>query len=203
MNFVVLDVETGGLKPGRHSLLEVGMVAYKDGQITGEFSSYVAADEYIVMPKAMEVNGLNLAEVAAKGLWPMELVLAIIKFIKESFDSKDDYQLLGHNLSLDKYMMKHLFEQAGQDMDDHMSYRMVDTTTMIALCKELGLLPEDTPRSLHKVAEQLNVLKRGSEHTALGDAHTTLAVYEELLRLLKGAMDGTDNRLHSGSTTAP
>lgn len=193
MNFIAFDIESGGLEPGRHSLLEVGLVAYKDGKVVDTFQSFVAAEEYVVTPKAMEVNGLKLNEVAAKGLWPVELVLAIIKFIQRNFESKDDYQLLGHNPSLDKYMIRHLFKQAGQNMDDHISYRVVDTTTMITLCKELGLLPADVSRKLHAVAEHLGVLKRGSEHTALGDAHTTIAVYEALFVLLKGAVHGTNH----------
>ena len=189
MDFLVLDTETGGLTPGRHSLLEVGLAAYTQGEIIDTKRIYIKEKEYVVSPKAMEINKLDVAEVARLGVEPIVAMDMIINFIQKNFSTPPT--ILGHNPSFDRNFVKALFTRFGEDIDATISYRTFDTATLIQTAIVLGKLPIDFPRSLHKVRDALGVTTKIEEdHTAMGDIMTTIAVYETLIALLGGHQHG-------------
>lgn len=187
INILALDVETGGVNPGVDSLLEVGMVAtFKDGTRARTFQSYIKEEQYHVTAGAMAVNKLNLAEVYEKGEDPYTVTQHMIEFINNSYPGgKDDYVLIGHNMALDKFMIKELFASVGEDMDAHMNYRFIDTSALIQAGKDMGIIPQEVSGSLHKFADYYN-LPTGNTHTAVDDCWTTIFVYEKLKELFGG-----------------
>lgn len=185
MNFLVIDTETGGLNPERHSLLEVGLAAYKEGEIIGRKEFFLKEEEYHVTPKAMEVNNFRLNQVYEQGITPALAVHQIDGFVKLHFGDAKSFTLMGHNVGFDHGFLKKLFERQGLNIDEFISYRKFDTSTLIATAKVIGVLPMDAPGGLHPLADYLQI-PYDSAHTAMADIELTIAVYEHIIQLLGG-----------------
>lgn len=183
--YLILDTETGGTNPMRHSLLDVGLAAYIDGEVADDTSFWMREDEYIVTGKAMDINGLDLSQVYLRGVSKVEAFTKITHFIKLHFGDERP-MILGHNPSFDRNFLKYqIFLPLGQDIDKTIHYRTLDTMTLIQTARDVGLLPEDAPTSLIPFAKYIGYEPEG-EHTALGDVYTTIAVHQYLLQLLGG-----------------
>lgn len=182
-DYLVVDTETGGLIPGRHSLLEVGLAAYKGGEIVGRKQIYIEEAEYTVTPKAMEINKLDLAEVAKQGVPAYVALLNITGFLKQHFGTEPP-KMLGQNVRFDREFIKHLFMRNNYDIDKFIHYRVMDIQVLAQAAKDIGYLPEEVSTGLHKLAKFFGYEPKGA-HTAMGDIDTTVFVYERLLELFK------------------
>jgi DNA polymerase III epsilon subunit-like protein len=181
---IFVDVETGGLDPQVHSLLEVGLVAYENGDVWHEDKFYIKHDEYVVTADALRVNGLDLRAIHEAGITKETAVRRIenlVRFIKPS----EPPVLVGHNVDFDRRFLMALFAGEGKSLDDVINHRTMDTAGTIRFLKEAGLLPHDFPGSLHKAARALGYEPQG-EHTAMGDIRTTIFVFEQLMKIVKG-----------------
>jgi DNA polymerase III epsilon subunit-like protein len=196
-NYLVVDTETGGLIPGRHSLLEVGLAAYKNGEVVGRKQFYIKQEEYLVTPKAMEINKLDLAEVYKQGVTPRIGLDMIQNFIMQHFGIENPPKMLGQNVGFDRNFIKALFLSQNEDIDTWISHRVMDTQVLIQAAKDLEWLPADAPNSLHKFAKMMGYTPQG-EHTAMGDIDTTVFAYEAIVGILKEGKPWEQN----DSTTA-
>lgn len=184
MNILFIDTETGGLNPYEHSLLEVALVAWKEGRQVGEIRFYVKQESYCVTEKAMEINQINLADVDAEGLISREAAEKIKSFVRERFGQEKPV-LCGHNPSIDKYMIRHqLFDKNGLDMDEIISHRMIDTMSIIWALHLAGELPEKACSSTG--AFEYFGITVPDRHTALGDCLATKELLKHLIDCMKG-----------------
>ena len=77
-SYIVLDVETGGLDPNTHSILEISGILWEPGRkIQPVFDCYVKEENIVTVPRAMEVNQINLDKVNKQGRSPKEAVYYI------------------------------------------------------------------------------------------------------------------------------
>lgn len=187
LNYLVLDVETGGTNPGEDSLLEVGMLAvFNDGRRARAFQAYHQEEQYRVTAGAMGVNKLDLVKVYEQGKVSDTLVYDMIKFVESAFpEGKNSFVLMGHNMAMDKYFIKTLFESVGCDMDEHFNYRFIDTAALILAAKDMGIVPQEVSGGLQNFAAHYN-LPTGNAHSAVDDCWTTLYAYEYLTKLITG-----------------
>lgn len=185
LNIIGLDTETGGLTPGHHSLLQVGLVAYKKGEIVDKLNLFVREDEYKVTPMAMKINKLQLHEVFDNGVRPAEVVDSIRLFVQKNFTYEEGQPiLLGHNVALDRFMLQALFDSQGQNMSKYISHRSIDTMSMIWTLHDLGLLPKEACSS--KGAFDYFGIEINRLHDALDDIVGTIKLYEKLLEVASG-----------------
>ena len=70
--FVSVDVETAGPHPAGYALLTIGACLVSDPDRT--FYVELQPDKDAVIPQALEITGLSMAELAARGLPPAEAV---------------------------------------------------------------------------------------------------------------------------------
>lgn len=182
MEYLFLDTETGGLDPDKHSLLQVGLVAYKDNRIKDKCEFSIKEKEYSIDANALRFNGLNLYEdIYRYGLDKKEAVERIISFINRNFD--DIPILVGHNPSLDKYMIRKLFSNQDLNMDDYISHRMIDTMSLIWGLHISGKIPSEACSSSGAFSHfGIKVEKR---HHALDDCVATVELFENLINLMK------------------
>jgi hypothetical protein len=142
MNLLFLDTETGGLDPWKHSLLQIGLVAYKNG-IKDTLKINLRLPEYGVTVEAMKYNGISLS------LDPRRACHAITNFIRNNF--AENPILAGFNLSLDKYMLSRLLKEyyVGLDLDEAASGR------------HAGILADDNADVLKLLPVEFQVDKDG------------------------------------------
>ena len=183
MDLLFVDVETGGLNPGVNSLLQVGMVAYIDGDIRDMLEFSIREENYVVSAYSLEYNGLDLyKDIYKLGVSKGDAVLNITDFIKKNFLDKPVF--VGHNPSIDKYFLRDLFTQCHMEMDDHISHRMIDTMSLLWGLYIAGKVPYSACSSTG--AYEYFKIPTPDKHRAIPDCVATIDLFEHLIDLLGG-----------------
>jgi len=183
MNLLFADVETGGLNPEKHSLLQVGIAAYKDGKIVDTLNIFIKEDTYCVTPEAMKINGLDLAEIKKNGIDKFAAVDMIVRFIEKNFGTEKPI-LTGHNVNFDKNFLQQLFLYTSNNIEKFIGHRMIDTMSLLWGLYDAGKVPFEACNSkgafdhFEIVVEKL--------HDALDDTLATVKLYKECIKLIKG-----------------
>lgn len=184
-----VDVETTGLDPNRHEVIEVA-VAFDDDvfrRVGAPWAMQLRREEPDVAvwhtrirperiedaePKALEVNGYR-ADLWADAPTAEEVVTTLVALLTRE---GADPVIVGHNVSFDRDFLNATLRRAGSKA--RVSHHAVDT---VALCYEhlvpcgLGSL------SLDNVRRFLNIPTFGA-HAALKDAVDAREVYRRLTR---------------------
>ena len=189
---VAVDVETTGLDPVKHELIEVGLV-FRTGQDpsdadapTREESFSLAFDVEAADPKALEVNGYGKRNFArlVNPVYAAGFLRSIL----------DDAHLVGKNPQFDGAFLAAFIAKAGpHTKTPPWHHRMVDVGTLAwgwYNGVELGGRNEDpltedfwdTPPNVEQTAKLLGVpLPEGDAHTALGDARWAFKAMEKVV----------------------
>lgn len=182
MEVLFIDTETGGLNPSRHSLLEIGMVAYKDGKIIDKTNIQISLPEYVTTPEALDINKIDLIKLSKEGIAPKFAELSFIDFIKKNFTEKP--MLGGHNINFDKSFIKEFFDKYCLfNVDKVISHRTLDTASLLILLKDLGLY---TGKISSESAFDYFGIKVANRHRALDDCVATVELYDKIVNLLRG-----------------
>src|SRR3989440_2982313 len=164
VEFVVLDTETTGLRPGSHRVIEVAGIRIKGGEVIGSFQSLLnpgtRLPAFIVQFTGIMQDMVNTAPKAA------EILPDFLHFI-------DGAILVGHNIGFDIGFLGYEARLLGYDFP-------IDGLDTIPLARRF--LPGLRRFKLDKVAEHLKI-PAANRHRALGDARVTAAVFIKLLAL--------------------
>ena len=169
IEFAVVDVETTGLAPGRHRIIEVGAVIVAHDQPVASFSKLVNPGRSI--PRFItSFTGISDAMVARAA--PAERVLThLAEFI-------GDRPIVGHNIGFDLNFLNFEADRGGTPLG--FAESGVDT---IRLARRY--LPGMRRARLDSVAAALHVPVTG-RHRALPDAQVTAKVFALLLARARG-----------------
>ena len=166
--YAVVDVETSGLRPGRHRVLQVGVVVVDaDGTVQSRWSSLLRPTRRVwfrVGPR--RIHGIRRRDVRHA---PRAAVV-----LRELADRLDGTRLVAHNSAFDVAFLRRAAAQAGVTLalDDPLCTltmsRRLDPERLLShrlgdVCVRYGV-PLDRP------------------HDALADAEATAAVLPHLLR---------------------
>lgn len=173
--FAFLDLETTGLDPYRHEILEVGIVLEPEGDVV-HFSMPIYED--MAEPRALEVNGYydrreELQAVQVQRTRGAELLHEALK----------DRVLVINNTPFDTaFLRAHLEEWGLEGTNQPWYYRTVDVGSLLA--GKYGI-PAPWGSSALMKACGLTVEGLGVDpsllHTAVADAMLAKAMYEHVL----------------------
>lgn len=151
-DFTVIDLETTGLDPWKHEILEVGAIKFRDGREVDRFHSYVLPKKAIPY-EATRVNGITLETVL--GAPP-------ISKIQDSFTKfVSDDTIVGFNVQFDK-----LFIIA------HCNAAFANNPTFDVLQLSRKLLPHEQNYKLDYFRKKFKL--EGLSHSAIGDCEATI-----------------------------
>src|SRR5690349_1317310 len=109
---LVIDTETGGIDPDRHSLLSLAAAVWADGCLEGEIEIFVAEPDITVTARALEINRIDLVEHARKAVAPAEALAHLLGFVADHFQSDlaagEQVVLVGHNVGFDIGFLRRL-----------------------------------------------------------------------------------------------
>lgn len=160
--YIVVDLEMTGLKPGRDKILEIGAVHMKQGKAEEEYQTLV--NPMLTIPEEIvELTGIT-QEMAETGRSTCEAVAGFLRFA-------GNLPLVGHNILFDYGFLKHGAVNHGLTLEAE----VLDT---LKLARKL--LPELEKKTLESLCEYFHI-SREQEHRALADAKATA----QLLELLK------------------
>ena len=164
-SFVVFDLETTGVVPGKCKLIEFGAVKVEHGEITDRFSTFVDPHE----PLTQEISGLtSITDDMLIGAPNIEEVLPqFLKFCEGCV-------LVAHNAKFDTNCIRAEAEKQGLPYD----FTHTDTIEIARL-----VMPRLPSYKLHKLAEALDV-KLLHHHRAVDDAEMTAGIFIKEIELL-------------------
>jgi DNA polymerase-3 subunit epsilon len=152
--FVAVDVETTGLQPLQHRIIEIGMVRYRLGAEVERFESLVSPERRI--PKFItKLTGISDEMVAGSPRF-VDLADTVVEFI-------DDSTILGHNVGFDIGFLNGELKRLGRP---HFINNRIDVMGLA-----MRLLPELRRPSLDKLALAVGLNPR-NVHRAGIDAET-------------------------------
>lgn len=176
-----VDVETTGLDPTRHELLEVCVIRTTAGlEELSCYSSLVLPERLDqAEPRALELVRYSPVEWAASAVSPSTAIRGVCLTLY-------DATLAGHNVGFDRRFLQAAAERAGVAWP-RMDYHRLDT---MALAWPLLAQGRVRSLSLQALADALEVPRQGPAHRAEADVRTAIAVARELLRRWQLANDG-------------
>ena len=185
--YVVIDVETSGLDPSIHEVIQIAAVKYKKGEKPAYFVSYVKP-RYPIPVSASIVNHIYDSTVESAPRF-LEIRSRFLDFI-------EDLPLIGYNIGFD---MKFINTELGYSLSNW----AIDVLPAARNCFDL-------PN--YKLETLKNYLKIGRDsHNALDDCLTTNSVYlacleeysKPVARVKTKLMDGSEYVKGSGSRAIP
>ncbi|PCI20666.1 hypothetical protein COB64_01720 [Candidatus Wolfebacteria bacterium] len=179
-NLAFLDIETTGLDPEKHEIIEIGVVVVRQALNPDGSPSLEVIDEleYKVKPeriqdadpRALRVNGYNPSD------WVFAYTLE--EAMKALSEKTKDAIFVAHNVTFDYSFIERAFRTTG--VENKMHYHKMDT---ISIAFALLHKKDDIERfSLQKLTQYFGVENKKS-HTALSDARATYEVYKKLMSL--------------------
>ncbi|WP_454618612.1 3'-5' exonuclease [Bradyrhizobium cenepequi] len=170
--FVSVDVETAGPIPGEYSLLSIGACVVDDPAKT--FSCELKPINRNADPKALEVSGLTLDELAKNGLEPAEAMRAFAQWLDALIGKDGSVVFVGLNAPFDWSFVNYYFHRFTGG--NPFGFTALDIKALFM--GATGCAWVDTRSS--KMAERLSPRLKG-DHQALHDAQ----YQAELFRLIR------------------
>ncbi len=177
-NLAFIDVETTGLDPRRHEIIDLGVVLARQVPQKGKGPALLAIGEYEYKviperladadPESLKINGYTPEKWA--GAKPLKEVME--DFAKRTQGAS----FVAHNMVFDIEFVQQAFYAAG--VKNLMHYHRIDTISM-AFAK-LYHDPKVEKFSLRFLCEYFGI-KNENAHTALSDARATFELYQKLL----------------------
>lgn len=171
-DFVVFDLETTGCNCSKDSIVEISAIKVIDGSVAEEFSSLVNPGCSIPY-YASRVNCITDEMVADAPMFE-EVLPKFLDFI-------GNLPLVGHNIHT--FDLKFMYRDCERYLGRGMENDYVDTLKLSRAC-----LSEQKHHSLTDLADYFGISTEGA-HRALNDCRMTLAVYEELGKILQDKPD--------------
>jgi len=170
--FISVDVETSGPIPGEFSLLSIGACdAYAPDN---GFACEVKPISDRFDPKALEVTGLSMAELAQRGLEPGVAMRAFAKWLSALAGPDDALVFVGFNAPFDWSFVNYYFHRFAAE--NPFGFTALDVKALYM--GATGCSWRDTRSS--KIAERLKPALSGT-HDALHDAR----YQAEIFRLIR------------------
>ena len=186
--FLILDTETGGIDPEKHSILSVAGFGWSMGEEPVELFDFLIKEPMLRVDAAsMEVNRIDLNRVVREGLDPKDAVERIDGTLLPFF-GESKACLVGHNIGFDIAFLKRMYTTAWcrDRFNDHFAYRSVDTSTILTFLMEARVIPSGKPSS-DRMFEMFGIeVPEEDRHTARGDALATARALEAMIRLVEG-----------------
>jgi DNA polymerase-3 subunit epsilon len=163
--FVAVDVETTGLRPGQHRVIEIGLARYERGRLIERYSMLVNPERRI--PDYInKLTGLTDGDLIGSPRFS-QIADEIVAFV-------GDQVLLGHNVGFDISFINAELERCKRPRLINGSIDTIPLSTR--------LLKEIRRPSLDRVAKELGLPPR-KHHRALGDAELAADVALRLIAI--------------------
>jgi len=171
-DYVVLDIETTGLKAGRDRITEIAAVKVVAGVPMARFSRLVRPYrrlDFEYLPREItDLTGITM-EMLKTGHHIEEALKELQAFV-------GDMLILGHNLK--RFDMGFLQTEMAYFFNSRFNNELIDSMDLAR-----SVFSEKGGNSLQKLAKKLEVPAMGQAHRALADCLVTHEVYQRLAKM--------------------
>jgi DNA polymerase III subunit epsilon len=177
-----IDTETGGIQPGKNSLLSLALVVWKESKIKASTEILINDGVLDVTEKALEINGIDLEEHKKIAVSSAVALRQFDDFINANFPPDEKIVLGGHNITFDVNFLNAFLAANNYNYNKRFSHRFVDTASILFYLYLTGKLKTKIVSS-QEAFEYFHITVDG-RHTALGDAIATAQLFSRLISLL-------------------
>ena len=178
-----IDSETGGLDPGKHSLLSLAMVVWEDMEIIDSQEILINDGILSVTKEALSVNKIDIEKHKQSAVPSAQAMDEILLFINKHFPRQRKITLAGHNVHFDAAFLRSFFSANNKNFSEFFSHRIIDTSSILYYLYLAGHIKHRAISS--DEAFELFDIKVEGRHTAIGDATATAKLFTKLLSLIK------------------
>jgi len=191
-NLVWVDLETTGLKPKHHGIVEIAMLFEQGGIIVEEWSSKVNCGEYnrdvAVDPKALEINGNKLEDISTYPT-PFEVHKEIKAKLAKYYGS-EKVSIAGYNVSsFDKLFLEDFYTSNDEKYWYYLNHKPIDVFEMVKGLQYMGVMDHTYNQKLVTVVEAFGLASKAeidvNAHNALWDIQVTRKLWLLLDNALK------------------
>lgn len=179
-NLAFIDLETTGLDPEVHEIIEIGCVLIKQTSDENNKPSLEIIDEFEYKIKPIHIETADPVALAVNHYdeknWTNAIDLHTA--LQNLSDKTADATMVAHNVAHDYAFLRKAFSQTG--IVNKMHYHKLDTIS-IAFAK-LYKNDEIKKFSLRALCEALGIENKNA-HTALSDARATFDIFRTLMEL--------------------
>lgn len=181
--FAFIDTETGGVIPGKHTLLSIGIVIWDFSEgIIAQKEFYIKSKRYIVTKEAKKINKFDRDNHNKFAEEPNIVIEKILSFLYDYFPQDAFIPLAGHNVQFDINFLKVFFKKQNRSYNQYFSHRAIDTYSVYKTLTLTNLITENI-NSSHDAFSYFNI-KVAQRHNALSDCIATVELYEKMLQLI-------------------
>ncbi|HRP69209.1 MAG TPA: 3'-5' exonuclease [Turneriella sp.] len=165
LSFVAIDLETTGLNPYRHEIIEIGATAFSLDAL-GESFSVLIRPEKKMDPKSRAIHQISSEELEQNAVSLEEGIALFMQFLPEG-------SWVFHNAPFDLAFLKQSFKQTKTPWPQRMYYDHLQLSRK--------LRPERESHSLAAIKKEVGI-DTGKAHRALADAQATALAFIHLLQ---------------------
>lgn len=164
LRFIAIDLETTGLNPYKHEIIEIGAVEFSLDGLAREFSILVKPERKMD-PKSRAIHQISAEELESKAVPLTEGIRAFVDFLPEG-------NWVFHNAPFDLGFLKQSFAAVKQPWPQRSYYDNLQLSRK--------LRPERTSHALEAIKKELGI-DTGQAHRALADACATALAFLHIL----------------------
>jgi len=181
-----VDVETTGLDPSFHDILQLAFIIEIDGQIKAKHKFEIQPFNYErIDSKALTINKLTLAKIKKFEI-PQKAYKRLIKTLDvfvDKYNKKDKFHPAGYNVRFDIDCLKEFFLKNGDKYyGSYFDYHLLDPITMLGLLEYKGLIKLESYK-LKDVCNYFGIKIKA--HDAMEDIEATRELIQKMLSYLK------------------
>lgn len=182
--YAFIDTETGGIIPGKHSLLSIGIVVWDLAEgIIAQKEFYIKSKRYNVTKEAKKINKFDRENHNKVAEEPNIVIEKMLSFLYEYFPRDTFIPLAGHNVQFDINFLKEFLKKQNRSYNQYFSHRVIDTYSVYKTLILSRLISENI-NSSHDAFSYFNI-KVEQRHNALSDCVATVKLYESMIQLIK------------------
>lgn len=177
----VLDTETGGIDLNVNSLMEIGGVVLRDGEIIDTYSSLIKSpnEKYNCSDFARKLHGISDEAANKYGKLPNLIIQDLVKIRNLHFNGSP-MTIVAHNAAFDIGFVKKMFADYAnetENFDNVFARNSIDTATMALILRLQDKLPFDRC-SLDNILQFYDIkTDKGTRHSALNDCFQTTKAF--------------------------
>ncbi len=174
-----VDVETTGLQPGYHEIIDIGVVVSDPGsnELARTFLRILPAHPERASGRAMEVNAFSMERWERLGaLSPTVAVDSLIRFHRNLADGRQ-ILMVAYNSHFDAAFLDQLFRSAGESWRNIYYYYILDIPSM-AWARGVRLLHGQKLSEYFGIPDEP---RRAEKHTGITGADLNYRLYKKIL----------------------
>ena len=180
-----IDVETTGLNPYKHAIVQFGGIVEIDKMVKERFNLTCNPGDREITDRALEVNGLTREEI--HGYRDPEIVknelLEIFGRYVKNINTRDKFIIGGYNVAFDLKFIDAFFKSFNEKyLFSYIRSTAVDPMHMLAYMEYENMMPEIKNMEKRKLSDlaKLFDVDMPKEHDAACDIDVTRKIYKKM-----------------------